>query len=492
MQPLHDLAATLTRRHFFGKSAAAIGTAALASLLNPALGDEAKKDAAKIAPGPRVGGLENIPHFAAKAKRVIYLFQSGGPSQLELFDPKPLLKEKHGSELPDSIRMGQRLTGMTSGQKSFPLIAPKFKFERHGRCGMELGDLLPHTGKIADEICLVRSLHTEAINHDPAITFIQTGSQQPGRPSFGAWAAYGLGTEAADLPAFVVMISHGSGKDSNQGLLDRLWGSGFLPSSHQGVKLRSQGDAVLYLSDPPGIDRDLRREMLDGLAKLNEQKLKESGDPEIATRIAQFELAFRMQSSVPELTDLSGEPQGIFDLYGPDVKKPGTFAANCLLARRLVERGVRFVQLYHRGWDQHNNLPDNMPLQCRDVDQPHAALVQDLKQRGLLDETLVIWGGEFGRTVYGQGGLKESYGRDHHGRCFSIWMAGGGIKPGLVYGTTDDFGYNITEKPVHIHDLNATLLHCLGIDHERLTFRQQGRDYRLTDVHGTVVKDLLA
>lgn len=491
MQPLHDFASSLTRRHFFGKSAAAIGTAALASLLSPALGDEAKRETT-IAPGPRIGGLENIPHFAPKAKRVIYLFQSGGPSQLELFDPKPLLKEKHGSELPDSIRMGQRLTGMTSGQKSFPLIAPKFKFVRHGKCGMDLGELLPHTGKIADEICLVRSVHTEAINHDPAITFIQTGSQQPGRPSFGAWAAYGLGTEAADLPAFVVMISHGSGKDSNQGLLDRLWGSGFLPSSHQGVKLRSQGDAVLYLSDPPGIDRDLRREMLDGLAKLNEQKLKESGDPEIATRIAQFELAFRMQSSVPELTDLSGETQGIFDLYGPDAKKPGTFAANCLLARRLVERGVRFVQLYHRGWDQHNNLPDNMPLQCRDVDQPQAALVQDLKQRGLLDETLVIWGGEFGRTVYGQGGLKESYGRDHHGRCFSIWMAGGGIKPGLVYGTTDDFSYNITEKPVHIHDLNATLLHCLGIDHERLTFRQQGRDYRLTDVHGTMVKDLLA
>jgi hypothetical protein len=492
MQPLQDFAASLTRRHFFGGTAAAIGTAALASLLNPALGDEAKRDASKSVPSPRIGGLENIPHFAPKAKRVIYLFQSGGPSQLELFDPKPLLKEKHGSELPDSIRMGQRLTGMTSGQKSFPLIAPKFKFVRHGKCGMELGELLPHTGKMADEICLVRSVHTEAINHDPAITFIQTGSQQPGRPSFGAWAAYGLGTEAADLPAFVVMISHGSGKDSNQGLLDRLWGSGFLPSSHQGVKLRSQGDAVLYLSDPPGIDRDLRREMLDELAKLNEQKLKESGDPEIATRIAQFELAFRMQSSVPELTDLSGEPQGIFDLYGPDAKKPGTFAANCLLARRLVERGVRFVQLYHRGWDQHNNLPDNIPLQARDVDQPQAALIQDLKQRGLLDETLVIWGGEFGRTVYGQGGLKESYGRDHHGRCFSIWMAGGGIKPGLVYGATDDFSYNITDKPVHIHDLNATLLHCLGIEHERLTFRQQGRDYRLTDVHGTVVKDLLA
>ena len=490
MQPLHDFTASLTRRHFFGKSASAMGAAALASLLEPAFGDDAKNGA--TAPGPRVGGLAGIPHFAPKAKRVIYLFQSGGPSQIELFDEKPLLKEKHGSELPDSVRMGQRLTGMTSGQKSFPLIAPKFKFVRHGKCGMQLCELLPHTGKIADDICLVRSMHTEAINHDPAITFIQTGSQQPGRPSFGAWAAYGLGTEAADLPAFVVMISHGSGKDSNQGLLDRLWGSGFLPSNHQGVKLRSQGDAVLYLSDPPGIDRDLRREMLDGLARLNEQKLAESGDPEIATRIAQFELAFRMQASVPQLTDLSGEPQAIFDLYGPDVKKPGTFAANCLLARRLVERGVRFVQLYHRGWDQHNNLPDNMPLQCRDVDQPQAALIQDLKQRGLLDETLVIWGGEFGRTVYGQGGLKESYGRDHHGRCFSVWMAGGGIKPGVVHGTTDDFSYNITDKPVHVHDLNATLLHCLGIEHERLTFRFQGRDYRLTDVQGNVVKEILA
>ncbi|MFN0018580.1 MAG: DUF1501 domain-containing protein [Pirellulaceae bacterium] len=491
MQPLLDYSNSLTRRHFFGKSASAMGAAALASLLEPAFGDDAKKGAA-AASGPRVGGLAGIPHFAPKAKRVIYLFQSGGPSQIELFDEKPLLKKKHGSELPDSVRMGQRLTGMTSGQKSFPLIAPKFKFVRHGKCGMQLCELLPHTGKIADDICLVRSMHTEAINHDPAITFIQTGSQQPGRPSFGAWAAYGLGTEAADLPAFVVMISHGSGKDSNQGLLDRLWGSGFLPSNHQGVKLRSQGDAVLYLSDPPGIDRDLRREMLDGLARLNEQKLTESGDPEIATRIAQFELAFRMQASVPQLTDLSGEPQATFDLYGPDVKKPGTFAANCLLARRLVEWGVRFVQLYHRGWDQHNNLPDNIPLQCRDVDQPQAALIQDLKQRGLLDETLVIWGGEFGRTVYGQGGLKESYGRDHHGRCFSVWMAGGGIKPGMVHGSTDDFSYNITDKPVHVHDLNATLLHCLGIEHERLTFRFQGRDYRLTDVQGNVVKEILA
>jgi hypothetical protein len=357
---------------------------------------------------------------------------------------------------------------------------------------MVIGDLLPHTGKIVDEICLIRSMHTEAINHDPAITYIQTGSQQPGRPSMGAWAAYGLGTEAADLPAFVVMISHGSGKDSNQGLLDRLWGSGFLPSSHQGVKLRSQRDAVLYLSDPAGMDRMMRRDMLDSLAQLNAQKQAESGDPEITSRIAQYELAFRMQTSVPDLIDMKGETQATIDMYGPDARKPGSFAANCLLARRLVERGVRFVQLYHRGWDQHNNLPDNMPLQCRDVDQPQAALIKDLKQRGLLDETLVIWGGEFGRTVYGQGGLKESYGRDHHGRCFSLWMAGGGIKSGYVYGSTDEFSYNIVEKPMHLHDLNATILHCLGIDHERLTFRSQGRDYRLTDVKGTVIKEIMA
>lgn len=492
MQPLKDYLSQVTRRQFFGRSATALGTAAIASLLGVAgKGEQAGVSPTENNTNPS-GGLLNFPHFAPKAKRVIYLFQSGGPSQIELWDYKPLLREKHGSELPDSIRQGQRLTGMTSGQASFPVIASKFKFVRHGQCGMELSELLPHTGKIADEISLVRSMHTEAINHDPAITFIQTGSQQPGRPSFGAWAAYGLGTEAADLPAFVVMISHGSGKDSNQGLLDRLWGSGFLPSNYQGVKLRSQGDPVLFLADPPGIDRDLRREMLDSLALLNERKLAESGDPEIATRIAQFELAFRMQASVPKLTDLSDEPASMFDLYGPEAKQPGTFAANCLLARRLVERGVRFVQLYHRGWDQHNNLPDNIPLQCRDIDQPQAALVQDLKQRGLLDETLVVWGGEFGRTAYGQGGLKESYGRDHHGRCFSVWMAGGGIKPGLVYGETDDYSYNITQKPVHIHDLNATLLHCLGIEHQRLTFRFQGRDYRLTDVEGTVVKDLLA
>jgi hypothetical protein len=345
---------------------------------------------------------------------------------------------------------------------------------------------------VVDELCLIRSLHTEAINHDPAITYIQTGSQQPGRPSLGAWASYGLGSEADDLPAFLVLISHGSGRDANQGLLDRLWGSGFLPSSHQGVKLRSSGDPVLYLTDPPGIDRELRRKMLDGLAKLNEMEHAKAGDPEIATRIAQYELAFRMQSSVPELIDFSTETASTFELYGEASRKPGTFASNCLLARRLLERGVRFVQLYHRGWDQHGSLPTNIPKQCQDVDQPQAALIRDLKQRGLLEDTLIVWGGEFGRTVYGQGGLQADYGRDHHGRCFSMWLAGGGIKPGVVYGETDDYGYNIVRDPVHVHDLNATILHCLGFDHERLTFRFQGRDYRLTDVHGRVVRELLA
>jgi hypothetical protein len=437
------------------------------------------------------GAAAAVPHFSGKAKRVIYLFQSGGPSHLELLDYKPRLRALHGSELPDSIRQGQRLTGMTSGQKSFPVIAPKFGFAQHGRAGAWMSELLPHTARVADDLCIVRSMHTEAINHDPAITYIQTGSQQPGRPSLGAWLAYGLGSEARDLPAFVVMISHGSGKDANQGLLDRLWGAGFLPSSHQGVKLRSGADPVLYLSDPPGIDRGLRRRMLDGVAALNGFEFERARDPEIATRMAQYELAFRMQASVPELTNLSAEPESVFEMYGPDSRKPGTFAANCLLARRLVERGVRCVQLYHRGWDLHGGLVSNIPKQCRDVDQPQAALIADLKQRGLLDETLVVWGGEFGRTVYGQGGLKDDYGRDHHGRCFSMWLAGGGIRGGTVHGETDDFGYNVVRDPVHIHDLNATILHCLGVDHERLTFRFQGREYRLTDVHGTVVREWL-
>ncbi len=483
MDPRIEFGRLLTRRHFLGRTASGLGAAALASLL----GDQAAAETTAVS-GPSAG----LPHFAPKAKRVIYLFQSGGPSQLELFDDKPLVREKHGSELPESIRMGQRLTGMTSGQKSFPVIGSKFKFAQHGQCGMSVSELLPHTAKVVDDICLVRSMHTEAINHDPAITFIQTGSQQPGRPSLGAWLSYGLGSANADLPTFVVMISQGSGKDSNQGLLERLWGSGFLPSSHQGVKLRSSGDAVLYLSDPPGIDRPMRRLMLDRLAQMNERRLDETGDPEIATRIAQFELAYRMQTSVPELIDLAAESPAVLELYGPDVSKPGTFAANCLLARRLVERGVRFIQLYHRGWDNHGTLPSNIPLQCRDVDQPQAALITDLKQRGLLDDTLIVWGGEFGRTVYGQGGLQDDYGRDHHGRCFSMWLAGGGIKPGFVQGTTDDFSYNIVDQPVHIHDLNATILHCLGIDHTRLTFRFQGRDFRLTDVEGKIVTPILA
>ncbi len=477
MSPLLDSYNVMNRRTLLKHSACGIGTAALAGLL------------------AREGRASGMPlqgtHFPPKAKRIVYLFQSGGPSHLELLDHKPRLKEFHGKELPDSIRQRQRLTGMTSGQKSFPVIAPKFGFHQAGQSGTWISDLLPHTGKVLDEICLIRSMHTEAINHDPAITFIQTGSQQPGRPSLGAWLSYGLGSEAEDLPAFIVLISHGSGRDANQGLLERLWGSGFLPSNHQGVKLRSSGDPVLYLSDPPGIDRGLRREMLDGLAKLNERQLQQSGDPEIATRIAQYEMAFRMQSSVPELTDLTKESAATFDLYGEEAKKPGTFAANCLLARRLLERGVRCVQLYHRGWDQHGGLPTNIPKQAHDVDQPQAALIRDLKQRGMLEDTLIVWAGEFGRTVYGQGGLQDDYGRDHHGRCFSAWMAGGGVKGGTVYGETDDYGYNIVRDPVHIHDLNATILHCLGFDHQRLTFRFQGRDYRLTDVHGTVVTPLV-
>jgi hypothetical protein len=483
MNPQVEFAQRTTRRYFFGRAGSVAGLAALSALL--------EREGLAV-PQSNATATHLAPHFAPKAKRLIYLFQSGGPSHLELFDYKPKLRELQGTELPDSIRQGQRLTGMTSGQKSFPVVASKFNFAQAGAHGAWISELLPNTAKMADDLCIIRSMHTEAINHDPAITYIQTGSQQPGRPSLGAWLSYGLGSDAQDLPAFVVMISHGSGADANQGLLDRLWGSGFLPSNHQGVKLRSGSDPVLYLSDPPGIDRDLRRRMLDSLAQLNELQSRDSHDPEIATRIAQYEMAFRMQTSVPELTDLSKESPATFEAYGPDSQRPGTFAANCLLARRMVERGVRAVQLYHRGWDQHGNLASNIPKQCRDVDQPQAALISDLKQRGLLDDTLIIWAGEFGRTVYGQGGLKDDYGRDHHGRCFSVWLAGGGIKPGIVYGATDDYGYNITLNPVHIHDLNATILHCLGIDHERLTFRQQGRDYRLTDVHGTVVHDILA
>jgi hypothetical protein len=469
----------LTRRQFFGRAASGVGIAAISSLLNESAG-AGEREAA-----------DWLPHFLPKAKRVIYLFQSGAPSQLDLFDYKPALRTRRGTELPDSVRMGQRLTGMTATQASFPVAPSKFRFAQHSTSGVWLSELLPHTAKVVDNLCFVRSLYTEAINHDPAVTFFQTGAQLAGRPSMGAWLAYGLGSDNKDLPAFVVMISEGFNK-ADQPLYDRLWGSGFLPSRYQGVKLRSVGDPVLHLSNPDGLDRASRRRMLDDLAKLNHLKLEETNDPEIATRIAQYELAFRMQSSVPELTDVSNEPQHIFDLYGPNSRTPGTFAANCLLARRLAERGVRFIQLFHRGWDQHTNLPKMIAGQCRDTDQPSAALIADLKQRGLLDDTLVIWGGEFGRTVYCQGTLTaEDYGRDHHPRCFTIWMAGGGIKAGMTYGETDEFSYNIVRDPVHVHDLNATILHCLGIDHTRLTFQYQGRHHRLTDVHGNVVKGIL-
>ncbi len=475
--PEHEL--LMTRRHFFSRSSAGLGAAVLATLL----GDELKAQ----------GGLAPQPHFAPKAKRVIYLFQSGAPSQLELFDFKPKLYQMRGVELPASVRMGQRLTGMTATQATFPVAPSLFKFAQHGKSGAWASELLPHTARIVDQLCFIKSMHTEAINHDPAITFFQTGHQLAGRPSIGAWLSYGLGSENQDLPAFVVMTSHGSGNVGDQPLYDRLWGSGFLPTRYQGVKFRASGDPVLYLSNPAGMSDPGRRRFLDDLAKLNQIQLEEFGDPEISTRIAQYEMAYRMQTSVPELTDLSKEPDAIFEMYGPDSRKPGTFAANCLLARRLAERGVRFIQLFHRGWDQHNKLPKQIVGQARDTDQPGAALIQDLKQRGLLDDTLVVWGGEFGRTVYCQGRLTEDdYGRDHHPRCFTIWMAGAGVRPGITHGETDDFCYNITRDPVHVHDLHATILHCLGIDHTRLTFKFQGRHFRLTDVHGNIVKQVLA
>ncbi|MFN7937606.1 MAG: DUF1501 domain-containing protein [Bryobacteraceae bacterium] len=439
-----------------------------------------------------MGAVLNKPHHTPRAKRVIYLFQSGGPSQMELFDYKPRLRDFANQELPDSVRMGQRLTGMSATQSTFPVVPSKFSFEQRGQSGAWVSELLPHTAKIADDLTFIKSLHTEAINHDPAVTFLMTGSQIAGRPSMGSWLSYGLGAETEDLPAFVVMISPGQG-GGGQPLYDRLWGSGFLPTRYQGVKFRSVGDPVLYLNNPSDYTRQDRRNYLDALAQLNNIKLQETGDPEISTRIAQYEMAFRMQASVPELTDLSKEPQSTFDLYGPDSKKPGTFAANCLLARRLAERGVRFIQLYHRDWDHHGGLPKGLPARCKETDQPAAALITDLKQRGMLDDTLVVWGGEFGRTVYCQGRLtKDDYGRDHHPRCFTVWLTGGGVKKGLSIGETDDYGYNITRDPVHVHDLQATILHTLGIDHTRLTYKYMGRYFRLTDVHGNVVKQVLA
>jgi hypothetical protein len=465
-----------SRRHFLTRSAAGLG--ALASLF-------AEGNAAEPIEAP-------TPRAKVTAKRVIYLFQSGAPSQLDLFDYKPGLKDRFAADLPDSVRKGQRLTGMTATQESFPIAPSKYKFAQHGQSGAWVSSLMPHTAKVVDDLCFVKSMHTEAINHDPAITFCQTGAQLAGRPSIGAWITYGLGSLNRDLPAFVVLVSQGSGNPADQPLYDRLWGSGFLPSSYQGVKFRSQGDPVLFLKNPDGISDYARRRTLDDLATLNKLRREDTGDPETDTRIRQYEMAFRMQTSVPELTDLSKEDKKTFELYGEDARKPGTFAANCLLARRLAERDVRFIQLFHRGWDQHTNLPKQIEGQCRDVDQASAALITDLKQRKLLDDTLVVWGGEFGRTVYCQGKLTaEDYGRDHHPRCFTVWMAGGGVKPGLTFGETDDFSYNITRDPVEVHDLNATLLHCLGIDHTRLTYRYQGRDFRLTDVHGKVVKDIL-
>ena len=476
----------LTRRQFFGRAAGGLGFAALSQLL------------------PGVAGAA-LPNFAPKAKRMIYLFQSGGPAQQDLFDYKPLLNKLHGQSLPESVRGGQRLTGMSANQSQLPLAGSLFKFQQHGRSGAWVSELLPHTAKIVDELCIVRSMYTEAINHDPAITFFQTGSQIAGRPSFGSWISYGLGSLNQNLPAFVVMATPGKG---DQPLYARLWGSGFLDSRHQGVRLRAGKEPVLYLVNPDGVCGSGRRAMLDRLSELNRQAFEQELDPEIESRVEQYEMAWRMQTSVPEVMDLSGEPAEIFDLYGPDSRKPGTFAANCLQARRLIERGVRFVQLYHQGWDQHGNLPGAIRTQCRETDQASAALVLDLKRRGLLEDTVVVWGGEFGRTSYSQGRLTATdYGRDHHPRCFTIWMAGGGVRPGTVYGRTDDYGYNIadadgnplsprkdvyTPGAVHVHDLQATLLHLLGVEHSRLTYRYQGRDFRLTDLHGHVVPDLLA
>ncbi|MCG8449506.1 MAG: DUF1501 domain-containing protein [Pirellulales bacterium] len=491
MHPLVEHCMQINRRHFFGRGLSALGWAALGTLL-PETVSRAGSLAENNGPGYGPGNV-GPTHFAPTAKRVIYLCQSGAPSQMDTFDYKPALERFDGEELPDSVRQGQRLTSMTAEQTSFPVAKSIAKFRQHGESGQWISDLLPHHGKIADDICVIKTMYTEAINHDPAITFFQTGHQQPGRPSLGSWASYGLGSEATDLPGFVVLLDKNT-EPTAQPLYSRLWGSAFLPSNHQGVKLRTVGDPVLYLQDPTGASLEEKRQWLDRLAELNALRHRQVGDPEINTRIAAYEMAYRMQTSAPELTDFSSEPESTFDLYGPEARIPGTHAANCLLARRLAERGVRFIQLYHRGWDHHSKLPERHPEIAKEVDQGSSALVQDLKQRGMLQDTLVIWGGEFGRTVYKQGDPKQ-FGRDHHPRCFSVWMAGGGVKPGVSYGETDDWCYNIVDKDrygVHVHDLNATILHLLGLNHERFTYRFQGRDFRITDVHGHVVKDILA
>lgn len=478
----HRYEEAVNRREFLAKTGLGLGAASLAHLF--------ENTAAAQSGQPT--GLPGLPHFAPKAKRVICLFQSGGPSHLDLFDDKPVLRERFNEDLPDSIRKGQRITGMVASQARLAVQPSKFTFAPSGQSGTSISEVLPFTRSVVDEICLIRSVHTDAINHDPAITLFQTGSQLPGRPSIGAWADYGLGKLNENLPSFVVLISVNKDKPG-QGLLARLWGSGFLPSAHQGVQFRAAGDPVLYLSDPAGMNRERRRLLLDGMNALNQENFSRVGDPEIETRISQAEMAYRMQASVPELMDLQSEPEHVLQSYGEDVKLPGTFARNCLLARRMAEKGVRFIQLYHRDWDHHGSLNNLLPAMAKDVDQASAALIKDLKQRGMLDETLVIWGGEFGRTPYAQGNAnRENYGRDHHGKAFSVWMAGGGIKGGMTYGTTDDFGFNVAEQPVHIHDLQATIMHCMGIDHTRLTYKFQGRQFRLTDVHGNVLKAVLA
>ncbi|MFO0840795.1 MAG: DUF1501 domain-containing protein [Gemmataceae bacterium] len=472
----HDVLPPINRRLFLRSTGLGLGGLALAQML-------------RAAEPKGTPGVLAKPHHEAKAKRVIYLFMAGGPSQLDLFDHKPLLNQKNGEDLPDTVRKGQRLTGMSAHQARLPLAGSIFKFSRHGQSGAAVSDLLPHTAKMADELCFVRSCYTEAINHDPAITFFQTGHQLPGRPSFGAWLSYGLGSLNDNLPAFVVLVS----KDrTEQGLYSRLWGNGFLPSTHQGVQFRSGKEPVLYLANPDGVGSAGRRKLLDRLAELNRLQAEKEGDPEILARIQQYEMAYRMQTSVPEVMDFSKEPASVFELYGEGAKAPGTFAANCLLARRLAERNVRFIQLYHPGWDHHGGLPNAIRRQAKDVDRACYGLIQDLKRTGLLKDTLVVWGGEFGRTNYSQGKLTVTdYGRDHHPRCFTMWFAGGGVKPGTSHGATDEFGYNVAENPVHVHDLQATILHLLGIDHERLTYKFQGRHYRLTDVHGNVVRELL-
>jgi hypothetical protein len=483
MNSLHS-----TRREFFGRSALGLGTAALASLLGK------EGFAAEPAQKKRAGGLPELPHHRPQAKHVIYLFQNGAPTHIDLFDYKPKLKELHGKSVPEEYVAGKRFSTMTGSPKGKVMLAPVEPFEQHGESGAWVSKFLPHTAAIADDLCFVKSLHTEAINHAPAISFFMSGAQLPGRPTIGAWLGYGLGSENESLPTFVVMTSVSKGTTCGQIFYDYYWGAGFLPSKYQGVKFRGGSEPVLYLSNPDGLSRAVRRAQLDALAELNELKLKEYADPEIATRIAQYEMAYRMQTSVPELADLSDEPASTFELYGADAKQPGTFAYNCLMARRLVERGVRFVQVMHAGWDQHGSLTTELYTQCKDTDQSSAALVKDLKQRGLLDETLVVWGGEFGRTPFLQGNINDrpKWGRDHHPYAFTQWLAGGGIKPGITYGESDDLGMNVAKDPVHVHDLQATLLHQLGIDHERLTFRFQGRDFRLTDVHGKVVTKLLA